>query len=178
VVQENAVTCPPAELQLARLAVDLGACKAGGALSEAERYLVQETQFVAPAQPGLLSATREEIIQGSDPLGDTFCRIRPPSQRRDLGAYFTGRALLDPMLDWALAHRPARLVDAGCGSGRFAVSALRRQPSLQVVAVDIDPLATLLTRAALAVLGARQEGDGRPSFGEELGRSTVLGLSL
>jgi hypothetical protein len=59
------------------------------------------------------------------------------------------------MLDWVLARQPERFVDPGCGSGRFAAGVVRRRPDVDVVAVDVDPVATLLTRAALTVLGAR-----------------------
>jgi hypothetical protein len=59
------------------------------------------------------------------------------------------------MLDWALSQNIARIVDPGCGTGRFAGGAARRDPTLAIIALDIDPLATLLTRAVLAVLGAR-----------------------
>ncbi len=58
------------------------------------------------------------------------------------------------MVDWALAQNPSRVIDAGCGSGRFSAEIIRRQPGLSVVAVDIDPLATLICRASLAALGA------------------------
>jgi predicted RNA methylase len=59
------------------------------------------------------------------------------------------------MLEWVLNQAPDRLIDPGCGSGRFAAAAIRRHRELRVVAIDLDPCATLLTRAALAVLGAR-----------------------
>ena len=58
------------------------------------------------------------------------------------------------MVDWTLDQRPARIVDAGAGSGRFLAAVLRREPGLEVIAVDRDPLATLMTRAMLAVLEA------------------------
>ena len=47
------------------------------------------------------------------------------------------------------------MVDAGCGSGRFAVAVARERPDIPILAVDLDPLATLLTRANLAAVGAR-----------------------
>jgi hypothetical protein len=59
------------------------------------------------------------------------------------------------MIDWVMARHPERIIDAGCGTGRFAGAAVRRDVSLPVVAIDLDPLATLLTRATLAVLNAR-----------------------
>ena len=70
------------------------------------------------------------------------------------------------MLDWAVAAKPTRLVDPGCGSGRFSAAAVRRDPALVIVALDLDPLATLLTRGTLAVLGAK---DARVMCGDYLG---------
>ncbi len=59
------------------------------------------------------------------------------------------------MVAWTLEQHPVRLVDPGCGSGRFCVAASLRRRALQVIAVDLDPLLTLLTRAALAAVRAR-----------------------
>ena len=50
-----------------------------------------------------------------------------------------------------LPNKPARIVDAGAGSGRFLAEVLRREPGVEAVAVDSDPMATLMTRAMLAV---------------------------
>lgn len=60
------------------------------------------------------------------------------------------------MVEWLLRQGVDRMVDAGCGSGRFSAAALRMDPDIELVAVDIDPLATLLARAALSVLKARR----------------------
>jgi len=57
------------------------------------------------------------------------------------------------MVSWALEQGPERVVDAGCGSGRFTHAVARRSPKTKIVSVDVDPLATLLTRAILAVIG-------------------------
>ncbi len=59
------------------------------------------------------------------------------------------------MMKWVLARRPTRLVDPGCGSGRFSCEAVRQEPSIEILAIDVDPLATLVCRAALASLGAK-----------------------
>ena len=56
------------------------------------------------------------------------------------------------MVGWTLEQAPTRVIDPGCGSGRFALEIARRSDA-QVVAVDADPLATLLTRAGFAALG-------------------------
>ena len=143
------------ELELARVAVDLGAAGTGGPLSPTEGNLIERTEFVGPAPPGAVDEAGAAILEGEDPLGDAFCRIRGPATRRDAGAFYTPSELVGPMLDWVLGRAPERLIDPGCGSGRFAAGAVRRRPDLAVVAIDLDPLATLLARGTLAVLKAQ-----------------------
>jgi adenine-specific DNA-methyltransferase len=140
------------EDQLIRAALDLGAAEAGGPLSRAEGALVRRASAL-PAQD--VTALAAEIRAGGDPLGDVFVALRSPLARRVVGAFYTPVEIVTPMVAFALSHHPARLVDPGCGSGRFAAAAVRADPSLEIVAVDLDPLATLMTRAALAALGAR-----------------------
>jgi adenine-specific DNA-methyltransferase len=156
---ESISTCSvpvrPAELQLVRLAIDLGALGVGGRLTPAEQEIADQAGLVTPLLGAGPDEVRSAILAGADPLGEALCQLRPISDRRAVGAFYTQPALVGPMLDWVLARRPNRLVDAGCGSGRFAAGAVRRQSDLAVVAVDIDPIATLLARAALAVLEAQ-----------------------
>jgi adenine-specific DNA-methyltransferase len=102
-----------------------------------------------PGPPGL----RESIHAGDDPLGEAFCRLRTPTQRRDAGAFYTPRPVVDAMVRWVLAQRPARVVDCGCGSGRFAVALRRAGFAGPIVAVDLDPMAIGMTRAHLAAAG-------------------------
>jgi adenine-specific DNA-methyltransferase len=167
-----------AEPAILRLAVDLGAASGNQVLSPAERDLVAAALAQPPSDALLLEATRAGILNGADPLGALLCRVRPAGQRRSIGAFYTPPVLVDSMVDWVLARRPDRLVDAGCGSGRFAAAVVRRVPDLAVYAIDIDPVATVITRATLAVLGARRatvqhadyttwqlpEGSGRAAF--------------
>jgi methylase of polypeptide subunit release factors len=84
-----------------------------------------------------------------------LCSLRPAALRRQHGAFYTPSVIGAAMVNWLLAHRLDRVVDPGCGSGRFAVMVSRQQPDIPLIAIDTDPLATLLTRAALAVVGAR-----------------------
>jgi adenine-specific DNA-methyltransferase len=85
-------------------------------------------------------------------LGDAFCALRDPSVRRADGAVYTPREIVAPMVDWALEQQPCRVIDAGAGSGRFVAEVVRRCPSMDVIAVDADPVATLMTRAMFAVM--------------------------
>ena len=58
------------------------------------------------------------------------------------------------MLEWAKGHAiPARIVDPGCGSGRYVLAALQAFPNAVGVASDLDPYTVLMTRANAHVLG-------------------------
>lgn len=143
----------PAEATLLRLAVDLGACDVGGPLSAAEKTLVLQATQTAPATaPSLLAAARAALEAGADPLGDQYCLLRPPDVRRRNGAVYTPSELVVPMVDWVIEQAPTRVVDAGAGSGRFILEVARRGGGVQLVAVDLDPVATLMSRAAFAAL--------------------------
>ncbi|MHB8619861.1 MAG: N-6 DNA methylase [Chloroflexota bacterium] len=83
-----------------------------------------------------------------------LCNLRPGPERRRKGAFYTPPTIVHPMVDWVLKQSPARVIDPGCGSGRFSAEIIRHEPGLEVWALDLDPLQTLITRAALAVLGA------------------------
>ena len=107
-----------------------------------------------PPKKRLLGAVRRQIRDGTDPLGEAFCRIRTPQQRRDQGATYTPPVIVENMLDWTARHKsPARVVDPGAGSGRFILRAARRFPKAALVAVEMDPLATLILKANAEVLG-------------------------
>jgi len=137
------------EAELVAVALGLGAADFGGPLVAAERRLI--AGVVSVERPDLAGAIR----LGADPLGDAFIALRSPLTRRSVGAFYTPPEIVGPMVAWALAQSPIRVVDAGCGSGRFAMAVARTDSSVEIVAVDMDPLATLLTRANLAVLNAR-----------------------
>jgi len=57
------------------------------------------------------------------------------------------------MVRWIAKMRPARVVDPGCGTGRFAVAAARAMPETDILALDSDPVAALLCRAWVRRLG-------------------------
>jgi adenine-specific DNA-methyltransferase len=143
-----------AEQRLLRLAVDLGAEACGGPLSAAEQQLLATVRDLLASTAGGLAAAASAIQQGADPLGREFSRLRSAAERRPQGQFYTPPELVDPMVAWVLDRAPARVVDAGCGSGRFAAAVARRAPGLPVIAVDRDPWQTIMTRATLKVLGA------------------------
>ena len=148
---------PTPGARLLRLALDLGAATVGGELDPAEAaFLRAGAGEVPPVEASVLAATRAAILSGGDPLGEELLGWRSARERRPDGAFYTPPELVEPMVEWALAQDVRRVVDAGCGSGRFAAAVARRRPDLELVAIDTDPVATLLTRATLAVLGHKR----------------------
>jgi hypothetical protein len=122
-------------------------------LSSAENALVDRAP--RPVDPPLTARAREQILAGHDFLGTEFCSLRSASQRRQCGATYTPAQIVDAMVEWAHGElsTPDRVVDAGAGSGRFLIAAARKFPDAKLVAVDVDPLATLMVRANAAVHG-------------------------
>ncbi|WP_454925572.1 Eco57I restriction-modification methylase domain-containing protein [Actinomyces gerencseriae] len=137
---------------LVSLALALGAEDAGD-LSAAERRLVDEAHGARTAA-ALVRGVRGMIGRGEDPLGDAYCTIRSPEERRPLGQTYTPRPIIEAMLRWASDHGdPVRVVDPGAGSGRYLVAAGERFPGAALHGADIDPLAALMLRANLAAAG-------------------------
>lgn len=122
------------------------------ALTAAERALVVSLDLLDERQ---VSDFRSAILGAGDPLGDAWCRIHAPSQRRAKGQTFSPPRLVDSMVGWASrqAARVTRIVDPGAGTGRFTVAALRQFPHAEAVAVEADPAVAILLRARLHVLG-------------------------
>jgi hypothetical protein len=59
------------------------------------------------------------------------------------------------MIAWAIEQPvpPRRVVDPGAGSGRFLIAAAKAFPRAKLIAIEVDPLAALMTRANASVLG-------------------------
>jgi adenine-specific DNA-methyltransferase len=121
-------------------------------LSPRERRLLKP-KIKLPA--AVVAVTRKHIRAGGDPLGETFCAVRSPERRRSVGATYTPPPIINAMVAWSVRECPtaSRIVDAGAGSGRFTVAAAKAFPKARLVAIETDPLATLMLRANAAVLG-------------------------
>ena len=142
----------PSERELVAAAVALGA-EAVKPWSEHEASLVRRASRVT-FDDRLLGKLRGLILKGHDPLGEAFCSLRSAEARRQSGATYTPEAIVRTMVDWARAYpAPARIVDPGMGSARFLMRAGAAFPESELIGIDIDPLATLLARANLAVSG-------------------------
>jgi hypothetical protein len=97
---------------------------------------------------------RMQIDAGDDPLGEIFCRLRTPLERREDGATYTPNAIVAAMMRWAQRNaQPNRIVDAGAGSGRFLVSAGRTFKTARLLGVEIDPVASIVARGHIAAAG-------------------------
>lgn len=138
---------------LVALAAALGAEETGDLSAAEQRLLDEQDQDAAPAAELVLRAS-SLIRRGEDPLGDAYCAIRSPGERRPLGQTYTPHPIIEAMLHWASDHgTPARVVDPGAGSGRYLLAAGRRFPAAELHGSDVDPLATLMLRANLAAAG-------------------------
>ena len=117
-------------------------------LASAHRHRIPFGQFENEHLAGRIAA-------GEDPLGEALCRMRSAKERRQVGAVYTPKVIVDAIVDWAKMQgtTPARVVDPGAGSGRFLLAAGRKFPDAELVAVESDPLAALILRANAASCG-------------------------
>ncbi|MDA8232078.1 MAG: N-6 DNA methylase [Magnetospirillum sp.] len=149
---------PASEKGLAALALALIGRPCG--LSPGEQAL----KCASPARidADTVRILRDSILAGGDPLGEVFAVLRSATDRRALGAVYTPAPVIAAMLAWAEGEgAPARVVDPGAGSGRFLVAAAKRFPNAKLVAIEIDPLAALLLRANVSVLGLSERTEVR-----------------
>jgi hypothetical protein len=140
------------EPELVALALALGA-EAMSELVPTERAIAARgTKRVTPTA-ATVAQVGAAILRGEDPLGDAFASLRSPQERRPIGATYTPAPIVRAMTEWGARQRPSRVVDPGAGSGRFVVAAGRAIADAALVAVEIDPVASLLTRAHLVTAG-------------------------
>lgn len=138
------------EPSLVGLALALGA-RSIGEWHPKEQELAESAARVSAA---VQEKVRAAIEAGHDPLGDIFCALRTPVERREDGATYTPKQIVSAMTRWARANvRPGRVVDAGLGSGRFLVAAGRAFKNADLLGVEIDPLAAIVARGHLAAAG-------------------------
>ena len=138
------------EQKIIALAIALGAREVPGWSDSEEKLAIN----LPPVAPGMVERIKSLILGGQDPLGDLFCSLRLPVERRNQGATYTPLPIIRPMLDWAASlGTPERVVDPGIGSGRFAIMAGQRFSNCSILGIELDPLPAILARANLATLG-------------------------
>jgi adenine-specific DNA-methyltransferase len=142
---------------LASLPRLLGAAVALGA----EEAPGTATELIAPSSSEL-RRIRRRIQAGEDPLGDAFCLMRAPAERRVQGATYTPPTIVRAMVEWAASGpEPARVIDPGAGSARFAIAAGQVFPNAELTCIELDPVAAALARANLAVHGMSDRAEVR-----------------
>lgn len=138
------------EPSLIGLALALGARTVGEWSSEE----VELAKLAVPVSTAAVERTRAEIEAGKDPLGEIFCALRTPVERREDGATYTPKLIVTAMTRWARRNiKPGRVVDAGAGSGRFLVAAGRAFKKAELLGVELDPVAAIVARGHLAAAG-------------------------
>jgi N-6 DNA Methylase len=137
------------EKGLTSIALNLGARALAG-WSVSEEQVCRDLPNIAKE---IVDEVRAAIVSGEDPLGEAFCRVRSPLVRRPQGAIFTPLAIVKSMLASLGPVQPVRMIDAGIGSGRFAIHAGKLFPKASIIGFEIDPVAAILGRANLAVSG-------------------------
>ena len=146
-------------------------------VSQAEHRLLREASAEVVSD-AVANGIRGRIVAGGDPLGDAFVALRGPAERRGSGAVYTPSPIVESMVTWLSREAaPARIVDPGAGSGRFALAAARAFDTSRLVAIESDPLALLTLRANLTAAGLAERsvvvaGDYRCArLGEPVGRT-------
>src|SRR5947208_1148006 len=126
-------------------AVALALIGEGVRLTPAEQRLAMQNRRI----PGraMLAAIRAGIKRGNDPLGEALIALRSPALRREAGAIYTPKSIVDSMIAWVQSEAtPARVVEPGAGSGRFLIAAGAKFPRAKLIGVELDPLAALILR--------------------------------
>jgi SAM-dependent methyltransferase len=141
----------------------------------------------AALPPDLVAAVAAELAARPDPAapGAAYQRWLARADRRAAGVYYTPPALIERVLDGALAPAlapgapPPRVLDPACGAGAFLVAALgrleraalaagarpgralRARLAARLTGIDRDPRAAALARLALAlaIVGPRGRVD-------------------
>src|ERR1035438_5593556 len=106
----------PTETELVSAALALGA-------DEVKPWSAPEIELARAAGTTRLTRTklsslRNLIRAGYDPLGEAFCKLRSPAERRQSGATYTPGPIVRSMVEWAVDRgRPQRIIDQDRTSG-------------------------------------------------------------
>lgn len=102
-----------------------------------------------------VSPGEEVWVDGFDILGEAYQRLRSNKERRSLGQFFTPLWIGKLLAEWAVADRPASVLDPACGSGAllFATSKLEAAADTELLGYDVDPKLLGFARRTGAIRG-------------------------
>jgi SAM-dependent methyltransferase len=82
------------------------------------------------------SAPDQSVFE-TDDLGDLFMRTYDKEARRASGSTYTPYPIVQDIITLARQHiMPERIIDCGCGSGRFAIACAATFKDARVIAID------------------------------------------
>jgi ribosomal protein L11 methyltransferase len=155
--------------QAGGLAVDPARIRLAAAMPEAEWRDAWKRYF------RVSRLTRQFVVVPSwerfTPGPDDVAIHLDPGMAFGTGTHASTRLVLEEIQALADAGAaPARVLDAGCGSGILAIAAVRRWPGATCAAIDVDPLAVAATADNAAVNGVADRiaasGRGLTELGE------------
>ncbi len=114
--------------------------------------LMRSAGVLLTAETGMRSAIRLSSLDGLLFLHSAFPTTASDAVFFGPDTYRFARAVLAHLKD---GRSVRRAVDIGCGGGAGAILVARAHPEAEVVAVDINPAALLLTEANAALAGVR-----------------------
>lgn len=163
------------EAEMIAVAVALGARDVPTFSSVEERL----TRNLPKIKPSIVQECKRQLVGGADPLGEAFCKLRSPEERRQSGATYTPWPIVRAMVAWAQAQAiPTRVVDPGVGSARFLLEAARCFKDALLVGSEVDPVAAILARGNLAALGHADRSEILLGDFRDLRLSTIEGKTL
>ncbi|MEW6557033.1 MAG: N-6 DNA methylase [Elusimicrobiota bacterium] len=80
---------------------------------------------------------------GYDIIGRIFERLIPPTERHNLGQYFTSPDVVDLILKFCLKHETDKVFDPSCGTGTFLVRAYKHKQMMNQQLTHQDILNSL-----------------------------------
>jgi len=128
-----------------------GVLRSADVLESPEKALLKQVPPEFVPSPKAVKEISLKILAGEDPIGDLFMKISP-DLRRTLGAVYTPKEIVHSMTEWIRSNStPDRIIDPGAGSGRYIIEAGRIFPKAELVAVEIDPFASIALKANLKI---------------------------
>lgn len=167
--------------QLTDMPTLLGVAKAlltSVTLSVAEHAVLANVTISSDTK--LVSTVSASIQAHNDPLGDAFCIINTPEHRRDSGQTFTPKHVVTGMLEWVKRQGKviSRIVDPGAGTGRYTLASLRAHPGAKAIAIEMDPVVSVILRANLQAAGFGDQVEVVVGDFRDLTLGSVEGVTL